>query len=331
MHWKQLLAEAFRTPADLLRYLEIDSSSPNSSADAQQQFRMLVPRGFANRMEKGNPDDPLLRQVLPIAAELDTRPGFTLDPVGDLQSQQSPGLLHKYRGRVLLINSGGCAINCRYCFRRHFPYAHSVATADELDIAVDMIRRTTDIEEVIFSGGDPLLMRDASLARLVGTLETIPHVRRLRIHSRMPVVLPERITPQLLGVLGESRLGVVMVIHANHARELSNDVAERLAEMRSNDITMLNQSVLLSGVNATVDTLAELSTRLFETGTLPYYLHVLDPVAGAAHFEVPFEQIQHLQSALRARLPGYLVPRFVAEEAGKSAKTPFDLIIPRNI
>jgi EF-P beta-lysylation protein EpmB len=286
-------------------------------------FPLRVPRAFVARMRPGRADDPLLRQVLPVVAERLLRmPGFTLDPLAEAEANPVPGLIHKYRGRLLLIVNGHCAIHCRYCFRRHFPYAAQQASKGEWSRAFDYIARDDSIREVILSGGDPLSVPDRHLQWLISQVEAIPGVARLRIHSRLPVVIPQRITPALVAVLAGSRLQASLVIHANHAQELDDSVAAALWPLRRAGIVLLNQTVLLAGINDEVEALSALSERLFAIGVLPYYLHLLDQVAGAAHFAVSEARAQALREALRARLPGYLVPQFVREVAQAASKIP---------
>lgn len=321
--WKQDLRQSFTRPDALLAFLGLPAMAQgDDAAGPAREFRMLVPLGYAALMEPGNPDDPLLRQVLPSAAEDEVRPGFTADPVGDATATLAPGLLQKYRGRALLVTTPACAIHCRYCFRRHFPYAHAALSADRGAAAVASIAADSTITEVILSGGDPLMLDDEPLAALIEALSAIPHLERLRIHTRLPVVLPARITTALCQVLEPTRLHVVVVIHANHPRELGDAAGEALDRLRGVGAVLLNQSVLLRGVNDTPDTLCDLSERLFRFSVVPYYLHLLDRVQGAAHFEVQEAEARHLMSALRVRLPGYLVPRLVREEAGTATKIP---------
>ncbi len=318
--WKNALADAVRDPAELLALLELPRQLLPAAQAAAALFPLRVPRGFIARMRKGDPDDPLLRQVLPLGEELVPTPGFTTDPVGDLDASALPGVLHKYRNRMLLVATGACAVHCRYCFRRHFPYGEAIAAKQQWRTALDYIAADDTIEEVILSGGDPLLLDDARLESLVDGLEQIHHVRRLRLHSRVPVVLPERIDAALLGWLRRTRLQPVVVIHANHPRELDDSVAQTLAPLRATGTTLLNQTVLLRGVNDDVDTLHRLSVRLHECGVLPYYLHLLDRVAGAAHFDVPEARAIALWEELRRQLPGYLIPRLAREQAGAPYK-----------
>ncbi len=316
--WQKALQQAVRDPAELLRLLQLPESLLPAARAAAERFPLRVPRGFVARMRPGDPDDPLLRQVLPLDAERQSHPGFVADPVGDGAARRAPGLLHKYRGRALLIASGTCAVHCRYCFRRHYPYGED----RQLDAALEHLARDAAIREVILSGGDPLSLSDTRLAALLDRLEALPRLRRLRIHTRQPVVLPERITPALCDRLRRSRLPVAVVIHANHGNEIDGTVRAALAGLRAAGVTLLNQSVLLRGVNDDATVLAELAEILFDAGTLPYYLHQLDPVAGAAHFAVDDTTARRLLETLRRRLPGYLVPRLVREVAGEDAKTP---------
>ncbi|HET7673981.1 MAG TPA: EF-P beta-lysylation protein EpmB [Gammaproteobacteria bacterium] len=319
--WQHELQQAITDPAELLALLELDAAAL-PPLRATTDFPLRVPRGFVARMRKRDPADPLLRQVLPLAVEDAPAPGFVADPVGDLASAAGPGLLHKYHGRVLLVATGACAVHCRYCFRRHFPYADENPRPEEWRDALDYIRADASIAEVILSGGDPLSLSDRRLAALAHVIASIPHVRRLRIHTRQPVVLPERIDAAFLGWFAPLRLEKVVVVHANHANEINAQVAEAFAALKDAGAALFNQSVLLAGVNDSVAALADLSEALFAAGAIPYYLHLLDRVAGAAHFEVPETHALTLHAKLRARLAGYLVPRLVREEPGKDSKTP---------
>ena len=320
--WRDAIAGAFTRPEELIDYLELDRSLLPAARAAASQFGLRVPRSYAARMEKGNPQDPLLLQVLPHSAELIQHPDFSTDPVGDLSATASVGLLHKYHGRALLITTGACATNCRYCFRRHFPYRDSSGHLDRWQGALNYLRQETSITEVILSGGDPLMTTDAKLAELIQALETIPHLARLRIHTRMPIIVPERITDTLLNILKFSRFLSTVVIHCNHANELNQEVHLTLQKLRTSEIMLLNQSVLLKGINDSPEVQIKLCESLFEAGVLPYYLHLLDPVQGAAHFDVHREDALRLHQELRRQLPGYLVPRLVQELAGIPAKVP---------
>jgi EF-P beta-lysylation protein EpmB len=273
-------------------------------------------------MRKGDINDPLLRQVLPLEDELLAAPGYTGDPLGEQEANPHPGLIHKYHGRVLLIVSGSCAINCRYCFRRHFPYQDNKPSRESWQQALAYIAADPSISEVIYSGGDPLTASDSQLRWLTGQVAAIPHVRRLRVHTRLPIVMPSRITAELIEGLSDHRLSTSLVIHSNHANELDDTVASALARLRGAGITLLNQTVLLRGINDDADILSELSERLFALGVLPYYLHLLDKVAGAAHFDTDTGKALALHRALQEQLPGYLVPKLVREIAGARAKTP---------
>jgi len=318
--WQQALAAAVTDPAELVALLGLDPALIGPARQAAARFGLRVPRGFIGRMRRGDPDDPLLRQVLPLGAELAAAEGFVSDPVGDLASAAAPGVLHKYEGRALLVTTGACGVHCRYCFRREFPYGEHVS--GRWRAALEAIAADTSLREVILSGGDPLSLSTARLAELSGALEAMPQLRRLRIHTRQPIVLPERVDGPLLDWLGQLRLQTVIVVHANHAAEIDAAVAAALAALAARGATLLNQSVLLAGVNDSAEALASLSERLFAAGVLPYYLHLLDRVRGASHFEVPEARAIALVDALRQRLPGYLVPRLVREQPGAGSKTP---------
>ncbi|QDT64487.1 EF-P beta-lysylation protein EpmB [Calycomorphotria hydatis] len=316
------LAEAIRDSDELLAALGLPTDFFQPATEAAKQFPLLVPRSYVRRMQPGDVNDPLLRQVLPLADEMTSPPTWELDPVGDGDATRSAGLIQKYQGRALLIATGSCAVHCRYCFRRHFPYEESPRRLEDWQPAFDEIAADSSLHEIIFSGGDPLMLTDTRLAQLVETLDRIPHLTRLRIHTRLPIVLPDRVTDELLQLLSSTRMKTVLVVHANHANELVADCAEALQTLVSAGITMLNQAVLLRGVNDSADALCDLSERLIDLGVLPYYLHQLDRVIGAEHFEVPIEEGRELIAEMRSRLPGYLVPRYVQEIAGAEAKTP---------
>jgi EF-P beta-lysylation protein EpmB len=326
--WQRALAEAISDPAELLALLELPRELLPACREAGRGFALRVPRGYAARMAHGDPDDPLLRQVLPLAAELESADGFTADPVGDLKAMAVPGVLHKYQGRVLLVATGACAVHCRYCFRRHFPYGEANPAPEAWRRALDYITADASITEVILSGGDPLVLPDARLSALAARLAAIPHLRRLRLHTRLPVVLPERVDEALLRWLKETPLQTVIVVHANHPREIDAAARRALAALKDSGPTVLNQAVLLRGVNDNAGVLAALSEALFDAGVLPYYLHLLDKVQGAAHFEVGEAQALELLTALQARLPGYLVPRLVRESPGAPAKVPVSPLNP---
>lgn len=318
-NWQTELATAFSKPADLLKYLRIDPSS--FSHFAQLDFAMRVPLSYAACMEKGNLNDPLLKQVLPINDELTSPPDYQQDPVGDLSALTENCIIHKYHGRVLLICTGGCAINCRFCFRRNFPYADVQLNKQKEATALRYIQNNPSISEIILSGGDPLLLSNQRLKELIGKFCKISHLKRIRIHTRIPIVLPSRITDNLLAILQNSPLPIIIVCHCNHANELSKQVIETCLNLKHKNISLLNQSVLLKGINDNCQTLQQLSEQLFSSGILPYYLHLLDKAKGTAHFEVEQSDAIKIHQQLQAVLPGYLVPKLVKEQAGEMAKT----------
>ena len=320
--WQQELARAITAPEELLVATGLGTEWLPAARAAARLFPLRVPHGFVARMRRGDPHDPLLRQVLPLAEECLTAPDFAADPVGDAAAMTVPGVLHKYRGRVLLTATGACAVHCRYCFRRHFSYADANPAADHWQAALGYIAADDSITEVILSGGDPLTLSDRRLRELTGALAAIPHVRRLRIHTRLPIVLPERVDDGLLGWLADLRQPCVVVVHVNHANELDAAVKAALVRLKDAGVQLLNQSVLLRGVNDSGAALAALSEALFACGVLPYYLHLLDKVQGAAHFDVPEPIAQAIVTDMRGRLPGYLVPRLVRERSGAPAKIP---------
>lgn len=320
--WQQLWRDAVRDPRALLAQLGLDEAAVGMSDAAASQFPLRVPQGFVARMRHGDPLDPLLRQVLPLDDEMRPMPGFTRDPVGDAAAKAGHGVIRKYRGRALLIATGSCAVHCRYCFRRHFPYAEETAAAAGWRHAVELIRADATIDEVILSGGDPWSLSTAKLAELTDALTSVAHLKRLRVHTRLPMMLPERIDQALLGWLAALPWPTTIVLHANHANEFDGHVDGALARLRGTGATLLNQAVLLRGVNDSVQALTELSERSHAAGVLPYYLHQLDRVDGAAHFEVDDARARQLHAALAARLSGYLVPKLVREVAGDPGKRP---------
>ncbi len=324
-NWQQQLKEAISDPKILLNRLNLDNSLLPAAQMASRQFPLRVPYSFVERMEIGNPLDPLLQQVLPIQAELIAHSGYSTDPLREQENQQ-PGLIQKYQGRVLLLVNGHCAINCRYCFRRHFPYEQNRLSRQQWLPVIEQLAKDTSIEEVIYSGGDPLASSDKQLQWLTTQLVAIPHIKRLRIHSRLPVVIPDRVTEQCIDWLSNHRLQTVFVFHINHPKEINGALQEAINKLKLAGITVLNQSVLLKGVNDKVSTLKHLSNKLFEVGVLPYYLHLFDPVAGASHFDIPLSKAESLHRDLMACLPGYLVPKLVKEVAGEASKTPASLL-----
>lgn len=320
--WQAQLRDAITEPAVLFRRLGLDPAELPASLAASRDFALRVPEAYLSRIEPGNWADPLLRQVLPLGLELTSPDGYSDDPLAEADANPAPGLIHKYHGRVLLIVSGACAINCRYCFRRAFPYEANNPGRRDWQRALAYIAGDASISEVILSGGDPLAAPDRQLEWLVTALAAIPHVQRLRVHTRLPVVIPDRIDDSCLAWLTGSRLQPVMVLHINHPRELDAQVGEACRRLRVAGVPLLNQAVLLAEVNDNSETLITLSEALFAHGVLPYYLHLLDRVRGAAHFEVSEQRAVALMAQLRARLPGYLMPRLVREEPLAPAKTP---------
>ena len=314
--WQTAMKRAIRSEADLRRAVGLPPAEEVGAG-----FATFVPLEYVRRIEPGEPADPLLLQVLPRPEERSSVAGFTSDPVGDLHSLTAGGLIHKYEGRALLISSGVCAVHCRYCFRREFPYQDAGSRVDSWQPALDYLRDHEELDEVILSGGDPLTLVDQTLFRLISAVEAIPHVARLRIHSRMPIVIPQRLTAELTARLASSRLAVWLVVHANHPRELDTQVLEHLARVRSAGIPLLNQAVLLRGVNDCHQTLAALCRKLVNHGVQPYYLHQLDRVNGSAHFEVSVTEGLNLMRHLEHSLPGYAVPKYVGEHAGEPSKT----------
>jgi L-lysine 2,3-aminomutase len=321
--WQRELAAGVASVGELLALLGLPASAAGEAvgaARAAAQFPLRVPRGFVARMRPGDPRDPLLLQVLAGAAEVEPVAGWGPDPLAEAAAQPVPGVLHKYRGRALLVVTGACAVHCRYCFRRHFPYAERGLARSAEAQALAWLAGEPTVTEAILSGGDPLTLPDRRLAELAGRLAQVPHLKRLRVHTRLPIVLPERVDDALLAWLTGTRLAPVVVVHANHAREIGPAVAAALGRLRAAGVPVLNQAVLLAGVNDSPEALADLSEALFAAGALPYYLHLLDPVAGAAHFDVPVARALALHAELAARLPGYLVPRLVREVPGAAGK-----------
>ena len=312
--WQWHLSHAISEPADLAAALGL------SVDDVDTGFPLRVPLPYVARITPGNAHDPLLRQVLPVSAELTAADGWSADPLQETTDAAPPGVLHKYSGRALLVMTGACAINCRYCFRRHYPYADRQMDNKARNAAMDYLRADRDLREVILSGGDPLAVNDRQLAALVGDLDAIEHLRTLRVHTRLPVVIPQRVCGSLVNWLAATRLRKVIVLHVNHPNELDSSAVEAIAALSGTGATLLNQSVLLRGVNDSAHVLTELSERLFDAGVLPYYLHRLDRVAGAMHFEPEAGTAEQIMQTLRDSLPGYLVPRFVAEIPGDGSK-----------
>ena len=327
--WQSQLRNTVTSGEQLLAMLALKTAQVGFSPGACADFALKVPLAFVRRMETGNPEDPLLLQVLANQLELQQTPGYRRDPVGETgETIPQRGIIHKYKGRALLMVSGNCAINCRYCFRRHFPYSDNQNSRQQWREALQYIRDDHSIAEVILSGGDPLVLNDRQLNELITEIATIPHVTRLRIHSRLPIVIPARITPDLLEAISNPRLKTVMVVHCNHANEIDLAVSGAMAAMHQRDFTLLNQTVLLAGVNDSATALVELSEKLFAAGVLPYYLHLLDKVQGAAHFDIAEHLARTLLGQISSQLPGYLVPKLVREVAGAASKIGLPAALP---
>lgn len=310
--WQRALSSAITDIPELCDALQLSISDSDAIQRAQQSFALRVPREFVARMEKGNPRDPLLLQVLPQAIEMQKTPGFSADPLNENQKNPVPGLLHKYPNRVLLTLTGVCAINCRYCFRKSFPYEENNPSRANWNRALEYISQDENIDEVILSGGDPLILKDNLIAEFVLQLEKISHVERLRIHTRLPIVIPQRVTDEWIAWMQQSRFKIIVVVHCNHANEIDESVLIALKKLRV-AATVLNQSVLLKNINDNAETLVNLSKRLFQADVLPYYLHLLDKVDGAAHFDVTEEKANELMSEIKKQLPGFLVPKLARE------------------
>jgi EF-P beta-lysylation protein EpmB len=317
--WQMALRQTVNSVEELLRLVGLEATGPDLSLDVRE-FPLRVTHSFIRRMERGNRNDPLLRQVLPVHEEWRDTPGFQLDPLGEREVMATPGLLHKYNGRALLTLTGACAVHCRYCFRRHFPYGEANPAAAHRDAALAYLEGHEEISEVILSGGDPLALPDERLGELARRLALIPHVRTLRIHTRLPIVLPERIDDVLLAWLASQPKRMVLVVHCNHPNEIDDEVSGSMRKLKQSGVTLLNQTVLLKGINDDAVTLTRLSERLFDAGILPYYLHQLDRVRGGAHFEVTDGAACELMDSLHATLPGYLVPRLARETPGARGK-----------
>lgn len=318
--WQHALSDLITDPEELLTLLELDPALLAAARAAAQLFPLKVPRRYVMRMQKGNPHDPLLRQVLPLEAELVPVAGYVSDPLQEARFNPVPGLLHKYHDRVLVTLTSACAIHCRYCFRRHFPYNENNPGRQGWEAIYAYIQQDSTINEVILSGGDPLTVGDKILASFSEGLHLIPHIDRLRLHTRVPVVLPERVTADFLNWIHSLKMKLIIVVHANHPNEIDHEVKEAFSVLRNQGVTMLNQSVLLQGINDDAPTLIALSKALFAAGVLPYYLHVLDKVKGAAHFDIARKRALDLHQNMSQQLPGYLVPKLVCEEPGHDAK-----------
>lgn len=318
--WQEILANSVITVAELSKLLDVEIAD----AEVEPTFPLFAPRPYLARIEKHNDHDPLLLQILPTKLESAEQPDFSMDPLQERSATRGIGLISKYQGRVLILASGTCAINCRFCFRRHFPYDQHKPSREGWQAIFAFIRRDDSIHEIILSGGDPLIVNDQRLAWVARQLEAIAHLKRLRIHTRLPIAIPQRVSDSLLQWLTRTSLQTVLVIHCNHPQELDDLVRQSLHRLRQAGVTLLNQSVLLKDINDDADVIVTLSEKLFEAGVLPYYLHLLDRVQGAAHFEVPEERSIEIYRQAKSRLPGYLLPRLVREIPGGDAKVPVD-------
>ncbi|WP_179998364.1 EF-P beta-lysylation protein EpmB [Acinetobacter sp. YH12239] len=322
-HWQNQLSDLITDPHELIELLELQPEDLIHGAIlASAQFKLRVPRAFVAKMQKSNPNDPLLLQVLPHHLELNEHPDFVTDPLDEEAANLIPGVLHKYQSRFLLTLTGACAVHCRYCFRRHFPYQENLPKNDDWEKIQDYLLAHPEINEVILSGGDPLTLSNRKLAIWIDRLSSIPHLKILRIHSRVPIVIPNRLDDELISLLKNSRLRIILVVHSNHAAEIDDFTASKLMQISQQNILVLNQAVLLKGINDHPDILVDLNHRLFDARVMPYYLHVLDKVKGAQHFDLPSESIDSIYKEVLARLPGYLVPKLVREIAGEQNKTP---------
>jgi EF-P beta-lysylation protein EpmB len=319
--WQKELKQSFTSPDDLLKFLELESNDFSEDVKAKALFNMRVPKAFAELMEKGNPNDPLFLQVFPSKNEFIQHPSFVADPLEE-HDAELPGLLHKYKSRVLVMFRTGCAVNCRYCFRRHFPYQENSVNKQKLQSVIDYVSQRPEINEIILSGGDPLMAADEHIEWFLNQCEQIPHLTRFRIHTRLPVVLPARVTEKLTTMLNRTRLNVIVVLHINHPNEIDSELEKSCERLRSKGVTILNQAVLLKGINDSVAVLVKLSEKLFKAGVMPYYLHLLDKVDGASHFDVNTQKQNEIYAGMLAELPGFLVPKLVREVGGESSKTP---------
>ena len=318
--WIFELANVVTDIKKLYRCLNLDPEAISlPMVQARKQFPLRVPMAFINRMKKGDSQDPLLLQVLCDEKELINVAGFSEDPLEE-QNNTIPGLLHKYHNRALLMTKTACAINCRYCFRRHFPYHDNQGTKKNLGAALAYIASHPELDEIILSGGDPLMAKDHEMAFLITELEKIPHIKRLRIHSRLAVVIPNRITSELCRLFAKTRLQIVLVTHINHPNEIDDNVTNAIKCLKEHQVTVLNQSVLLRKVNDDADVLACLSNKLFSIGILPYYIHLLDKVQGAAHFLVDDDNAKQIMRQLAKNVSGYLVPKLAREIGGEKSK-----------
>lgn len=322
--WKSALRNTINTPQQLAQAISLSQEAYKGLMHATELFPLKIPISVLSRIQENHLDDPVLRQYLPTEKEMQEHPDYQIDPVGDLNASPLPGIIHKYQSRALIITSQVCAVHCRYCFRRHFPYQDMQLTSKHQEKIIAYLRENPALNEIILSGGDPLSLDDEKLYELIQALESVSHIKTLRIHSRLPIVIPSRVTDRLLDILKNSRFKTVMVLHCNHANEIDEDVESACLKLKQHTDALLNQSVLLRSINDSADVLAELSYRLFDCGVIPYYLHLFDKVQNAAHFDISAKQATIIVDNLRKKLPGYLVPKLVTEIAGEPCKTPVE-------
>lgn len=320
--WQDELADGISNVTKLYELLNIQCPF---DVYEPKNFSLRVPKAFVNKMTKGDPKDPLLLQVLPDIKEMSATAGYTTDPLAENQHNPIKGLLHKYKNRVLITTTGACAVHCRYCFRQHFDYRANMPNTQEISQIANYIANCPEVDEVIFSGGDPLNMSHRRLTAWFDVINAVPNVKTIRIHTRLPVVLPNRVDDELLKLLNQSVKQVVMVLHINHANEIDGVLKQKCQALRKAGVILLNQTVLLKGVNDEVKSLIELSYALFDAGILPYYLHILDKVQGAAHFDLPVRRAVEIYWQLLENLSGYLVPKLVQELPNKPYKTPINI------
>lgn len=319
--WQLELKNSITNYLDLFKLLNLNPKHPKLIDTIQySQFPLLVTNSFINRIQKMDINDPLLRQILPTTQELQNNNSFCADPLQEANFNKIPGLLHKYSSRVLIIVTKACAINCRYCFRKEFQYSANIASGKNLENIINYIAKDSSIIEVILSGGDPLIAPNNYLQHLISKLESIKHIETVRIHSRVPIILPCRLEPEFINILLKSRLNIVLVTHTNHPQEINQEVAEYFKLLQNTKITLLNQTVLLKNINDNAGVLAELSRKLFSIKILPYYLHILDKVNGTKHFAVKLSTAKKIYGELQSKLPGYLVPKLVTEKPGAKHK-----------
>ena len=324
--WQQQLKNTVNNIQELCSELDLDYNTlKHGRLNLQPKFPLKVSRYYLNKINKNNLNDPLLLQILPQVEELKSAPNFCHDPLEEEKYTKVPGLIHKYHNRVLLTVTGACGIHCRYCFRQNFPYENNILAQKERDLQLDYIIKNININEVILSGGDPLCVNNKYLDLLLSSLTSIPHIKTIRFHSRMPIVIPDRIDEELIEILNRyinnQHVNIVLVTHCNHPDELDEHIKNKMALLKNIGITILNQSVLLKNINDNAKTLVDLSHKLFECHILPYYLHLLDPVTGTSHYEVKHSNAKLLIKEVSSKLSGYLVPKLVQEIAGMPSKT----------